>query len=204
MQLRIFIIRGCVDTSKFKPLVTKSSDAYTFLVAFIGRLTEEKGAGMLLDLCTIAVRKLPSVKFVILGDGHFKSKFSVLPNVAHIGQVNHDKLNDYLSCVNVVVSFQKTLGMGEVEALACGKPIIGSNVGEMPLLLSEGQVGLICEPRVSCYINAIRTLTTDDTLLKKLSTNSRLIAVDNFDIKSSSKKWNFVINRILSSSTQND
>jgi glycosyltransferase involved in cell wall biosynthesis len=118
--------------------------------------------------------------------------------------VDHDELCHAFSCVKVVVSFQKTLGMGEVEALACGKPIIGSSVGEMQRLLRDGEIGLVCEPNVPSYIEAIRTLSTNDVLLKRLSVNSRVKAVKSFNLKTCYEQWKFVISEVMGENTNHD
>jgi glycosyltransferase involved in cell wall biosynthesis len=194
---KIFVIRGMVDIEVFKPLEGELSKKDEFVVGFNGRLNKEKGADLLLDLCKTALDKLPQVHFIILGDGQFKDRLKVLPNVKHVGQVAHNELCSSLSPVKIVVTFQKTFGMGEVEALSCGKPLIASKVGEMPALIENEGIGLICEPNVSSYIEAIELLYKNELLIKKLSEGSRMYAIKRHDSSVICGQWKSMVNRIL-------
>lgn len=201
---RIFVIRGMVDINKFKPSQLEKPYCGEFLIAFNGRLNEEKGGSFLLSLCKAAIDELPDAQFVVLGDGSYKQRLSELPNIRHIGQVEHQKICELLSSVDVVVSFQKTFGMGEIEALACGKPIIASKVGEMPTLLRDGDIGIVCEPDVSSYIEAIKILIKNDKLLKKLSNNARERAIRSFDSKIASNQWKLIVDAVMCGSVKHD
>lgn len=197
---KIFVIRGVVDTESFKPLRIKSPESKEFLVGFNGRLTDEKGASFLLDLCTAALSALPQVRFVVLGDGPYKEKFAVLPNVRHVGQVAYSEICSRFSSVKAVITFQKTFGMGEVEALSCGKPLIASRVGEMSKLIVDGETGLLCDPNVDSYIQAIEMLLRDEALLVKLSENSRKEAIRSYSLDVGREKWQFAVRHVLENS----
>ncbi|MGB9831813.1 MAG: glycosyltransferase family 4 protein, partial [Fervidicoccus fontis] len=145
---KICIIRGGVDTNKFKPMEAEPYPEAEFVAGFIGRLTDEKGAPALLDFCKIALYKLPQVKIIILGDGPYRRDFEILPNVKYVGWVDHNILYKWMRFIDVVLSFQRTFGRGEIEALACGKPVIAYRIGEMPKLIKNGENGLLCQPRI--------------------------------------------------------
>lgn len=199
---KIHVIRGVVDTEKFKPLQVRPSESKEFLVGFNGRLTEEKGVSFLLDLCNAALSALPQVRFVVLGDGPYREKLEVLPNVKRVGQVAHNKVCSNLSPVKVVVTFQKTFGMGEVEALACGKPLIASRIGEMAKLIADRKTGLLCDPNVDSYVQSIAMLSEDESLLAKLSANSRQEAIRSYGLKACREKWQFAVRHVLENSEQ--
>ncbi|MCC6004734.1 MAG: glycosyltransferase [Thermofilum sp.] len=194
---KIFIIRSGVNTDIFKPIEFNTSSKTEFTVGFIGRLTEEKGAPILLELCKAIADKLPQVKFMIFGDGPYKKYFEALPNVKHLGWVAHNILPKYLSSTNVILSFQKTFGKGEIEALSCGKPIIAFKIGEMPQLIKDGETGLLCLPRIDCVIEAISKLMNDEGLLRKLSENARREAITHYSQKISEQQWKSIIERVL-------
>jgi len=194
---KIFVMRAMVDTEKFKPLRIEAEDEDEFTVGFIGRLVKEKGAHLLLELCKTALNELPQVRFIILGDGPFREALKVLPNVKFVKWVPQYEIPSKLSTVKVIVSFQKTFGKSEIEALSCGKPIIASRMGEMPALVKHGEVGLLCEPNVSSYIKTIRFLMENESLLKVLSEKSRMYAVKRFAQKTNYDRWRSLISRIL-------
>lgn len=194
---KIFILRGATHTDIFKPLKVKRHSTTELNVGFIGRLTDEKGTPLLLNLCKTAMVKLPQVKFIIFGDGPYKEEFRVLPNVKHVGEVAHSMLCRWLSVVDVVLSFQKSFGMGEIEALSCGRPIIASKIGEMPQLIKDQETGLLCQPEVDSFLKAISTLMNNRVLLKRLSENARCEAIKRYDWKIRREQWKLILNSIL-------
>ena len=196
-KTKIHIIRGGVDTSVFKPIELSISRQTEFTIGFIGRLTEEKGAPTLLELCKTMADMLTRTKFMIFGDGPYKKYFESLPNVRHVGWVAADRLPIYLSSVDVVLSFQKTFGMGEIEALSCGKPIIAYRIGEMPKLIKEEETGILCQPKIHFLITAIAKLMNDKAFLRRLSENARLEAINNYDWINIGQKWASVIKLLL-------
>jgi glycosyltransferase involved in cell wall biosynthesis len=194
---KIFIIRSGVDTDIFKPMKLNTPSKAEFTVGFIGRLTEEKGAPVLLELCKVITDKLPKVKFMIFGDGPYKKYLETLSNVKHIGWVDHNTLSKHLSFVNVVLSFQKTFGKGEMEALSCGKPIIAFKIGEMPMLIKDRKTGLLCPPYIDSLIEAISKLMNDEVLLGKLSENARHEAVTRYGPEIIGQQWKSIIEHLL-------
>ncbi|MEM3674482.1 MAG: glycosyltransferase [Candidatus Methanomethyliaceae archaeon] len=193
---KIFVIRAIVDTQKFRPLRVKTVNNEKFIVGFIGRLTEEKGAPLLLELCKKSLIRFPEVSFIILGNGPLKEYFQALPNVKYVGWVEHNEIPQKLHPVKVVVTFQGTFGVGELEALSCGKPIIASKIGEMTKLI-EKDIGLLCEQDINSYIETIGILLKDGKLLKKLSKKSRIYVLRNYSPEYVCNKWKIVINCLL-------
>ena len=196
---KIHVVRAGVYTSFFKPIELRISQQTEFTIGFIGRLTEEKGSPILLKLCKATLNKLPQVKFMIIGDGPYKKYFEHLPNVKHIGWVDHNTLPKWLSSVNAILSFQKTFGKGEIEALSCGKPIIAFKIGEMSILIKDKENGLLCTPCIDSLIEAISKLMNNESLLKKLSENARREAITRYDWKIIGRLWKNIIEYILRS-----
>ena len=196
---KIHIVRGGVDTSVFKPIELSISQQTEFTVGFIGRLTEEKGSPILLKLCKAALNKLPEVKFMIFGDGPYEKYFETLPNVRHIGWVDHNTLPKWLSSVDAILSFQKTFGIGEIEAFSCGKPIIAFKIGEMPILIKDKENGLLCTPCIDSLIEAISKLMNNESLLKRLSENARREAITRYDWKIVGRLWKNIVEYVLKS-----
>lgn len=200
-KCKIFIVRGATDTNKFKLLQLKNSikrkEDGSLIVGFIGRLTKEKGVALLLEMCRKTRIKLPNVKYIILGDGPYREEIKQLPNVIFVGQVEHDAIPVLLSSIDVVISFQKSFGLGEIEALSCGKPIIAGKIGEIPKLVKDGVTGLLCEPKVDSYIKTLSKIINEKELLKKLSENARLEAIKFYDWKIKCEEWKTIINQIF-------
>jgi len=73
-----------------------------------------------------------------------------------------------------------------IEALACGLPVVSTNVGGMPYLLEHGETGLLVNPGdAEAMAGAIQLLVTTPGLASRLTRNGRKL-VETFD-------WNVVI-----------
>ena len=83
------------------------------------------------------------------------------------------------SCdVLVLPSFSESFGLVLIEALACGKPVIGSNVGGITEIINDS-VGLLVNPnKVSSIARSIDKIINDDELRNALSMNARNRAKD--------------------------
>lgn len=194
---KIVIIRGGADTNAFKPSSHLSILPRRINVGFIGRLEDEKGALLLLEICKRAIVELPEARFFIFGDGTYRSNFEHLPNVEHVGNVTRSTLNQRLVQVQVVLFFQKDLGLAEYETMASGKAVIACNVGEVPKILQNHKNALLCKPNVNAYLQAISRVIHDHSLLNKLSTNARETTIRHFDWQVISLQWQSMIKNLL-------
>lgn len=79
-----------------------------------------------------------------------------------------------------------------LEAMACGKAIIATNVGGLPDLIIDGYNGLLIEPTPAALYNAIEKLVVDEQLRIALGTRS-LEVVKSFDKKIWSEKWEKIL-----------
>lgn len=64
-----------------------------------------------------------------------------------------------------------------VEARAFGLPVVATNVGGLPMLISNGENGLLVEnENVRQMVDAVKLLLNDSDLAQKLSANGRMLA----------------------------
>ena len=123
---------------------------------FLGRLNKIKG----LDTLAIAFKQIieesKNVILVIAGpdDGYLNSlknlvsSLKIDDNVLLVGPLyGDDKLSAYVDAdVYVLPSTYETFPVTILEAYACSKPVIASNVGSLNDLVLEGVTGLLVEP----------------------------------------------------------
>ena len=138
-----------------------------FLVGWVGRLSLEKGADILLE--GLAHADAPrGVRAAILGDGRElaslrqrATRLGVAARVSWQGRV--PQAERYLSAFDVLVLSSRTEGtpMILLEAMAAGVPIIATRVGGVPDLLSEGTALLIPAEAPSAVAAAIRSVCAD-------------------------------------------
>ncbi len=100
---------------------------------FVGRLEEDKGINYLIDAAE-------NIDVVIIGkDVGYKNKIKRKPNVHLLGQVSDKELmKAYTECSLVVMpSKYEAFGIVFIEAMAYGKPVIGSKVGPVPSVINK-------------------------------------------------------------------
>jgi glycosyltransferase involved in cell wall biosynthesis len=159
-------------------------------VLFIGRLSVLKGVQYLIEAFRNIKKEHSDLKLVIVGTGHFEN---YLRNLAHgiegvvfMGYVGSlaDKKLLYENCLAVVVpSLYEGLPMVVLEAMACGRAVIGSDVGGIPVLIKHGKNGFLAKPEDSTNIEKfIRTLAEDTNLRKKMGSLGRKLVEKEFTI----------------------
>ena len=131
------------------PVVEDSASDTRSGVAFVGRLSEEKGIHVLLDLAS----RFPGTEFHVAGDGPLSETVrervaASLPNVRLLGRIGRDEVCQLLSRVRFLVLPSICLEnnpMAGLEALSRGTPILGSNLGGIPELVEDGR-GWLFDP----------------------------------------------------------
>jgi teichuronic acid biosynthesis glycosyltransferase TuaC len=123
------------------------------LVLYVGHLTEEKGAFDLIRAFQVRALQLRDVQLVMLGDGAGTAACRALAQelgvtASFVGAQPHDTIPTWLAACDLLSlpSWNEGLPNVVVEALACGRPVVASNVGGIPELVSEG-LGILVPPR---------------------------------------------------------
>jgi glycosyltransferase involved in cell wall biosynthesis len=146
------------------------------IVLFVGNLIKRKNVDSLLEAKKIAHS---DYYLVIVGDGPLYKKLKKKTEEDNIRDViftgaRNDVENIIPSCDFLVLpSFSESFGLVLIEALACGKPVIGSDVGGITEIITE-DVGMFLNPnKVSSIAMAIDKLVNDEDLRILLSSNAR-------------------------------
>jgi len=163
------IVYDGIDTNKFCPkdtggIIRKELgiNPSDFLVALIGAIDRVKGQDTLIKAADIVVRKHPQAKFVIVGDIYAdsprKNKYR-LDVIQLIKDLNLEKqviLTGFRNDIDIFMneidllaqpSEREALGTSMVEAMACGKPVIGTNVDGVPEVVGDNEAGILLNPR---------------------------------------------------------
>lgn len=148
-----------------------------FIVVFCGRFNKRKGANRVSD----AIKKM--------SDGNIKSIFIgssigsgiVMPDCEGIlfkGTLNHNEMATYLNCADVFVlpSLAEGCSNSIVEAMACGLPIISSDLPFNYDILDENNAVLVDPNNVEQIADAINLLKNNEELRVKLAEGALAIA----------------------------
>jgi glycosyltransferase involved in cell wall biosynthesis len=124
----------------------QSSNEDDDYVLFLGRLVPEKGAETLLKA---HAKSNQAWKLVVAGTGPLYDvlKTQYNPSIL-VGYLAGDALKEIIRKASVVVvpsEWYENCPMSVLEAMAYGKPIVGSRIGGIPELVEEGETGLLYE-----------------------------------------------------------
>jgi glycosyltransferase involved in cell wall biosynthesis len=70
-----------------------------------------------------------------------------------------------------------------LEAMACGRPVIGTNVSGIRELITDGVTGMLCEPHPDSLRAAVRQVLSDEALGAKLGAAARAYVADRFALE---------------------
>jgi glycosyltransferase involved in cell wall biosynthesis len=151
-------------------------------ILFIGSLHEVKGLDYLLKAMVEIVKIDSDIKLFIAGRGQSEKIYKKMTidlklekNVEFLGFVDSSKIIELYKSVDVTVVpsiWSEQFGMVGPESLACGVPVIGSNVGGIPEWLKDGEYGFLVPPRdIKMLSEKILSLLTDKIKLKQFGKN---------------------------------
>lgn len=155
-------------------------------IGYVGRLVESKGLATLAK----ALEKLQDLAwhFHVIGTGDYRATFERLladagipERVSFHGFIPHLKTPEYLSAFDLLVvpsetqtSWKEQFGRVIVEAMACGTPVVGSDSGEIPVLIRASGGGLVFPERDAGALSAcIRSLIEQPELRRQMAENGK-------------------------------
>jgi glycosyltransferase involved in cell wall biosynthesis len=169
----------------------------TPLLGYLGRLVPEKGLATLLR----AVGLLGEVpwRLALVGAGPMEAELRALAaalgvagRVTFVGSVPHVRAPRLLSAFDALVlpsetqpNWKEQFGRVVLEAMACGTPVVGSDSGEIPVLIGDTGGGItFCERDPADLATALRRLVTDPDLRDRLATAGRAAIADRYTVAS--------------------
>jgi L-malate glycosyltransferase len=180
------------------------------LIGYVGRVVEAKGLRTLLK----ALGQLPRAgwKLAVVGTGPFDAEFTELiqssglaDQVLRLGFVAHEEAPRYLAAFDLLVlpsetqpNWKEQFGRVLIEALACGTPVIGSDSGEIPNLVSSSGGGIVFPERnAEAFAEALKRMILDPSLRQTCAEKGRQWALQNVSLPAVGAKMAEAIGRAL-------
>ena len=170
---RLHVMRNGVDLQRFAPVskaqarqyINETTDARILLS--VGNLVELKGHHIVIE----ATARLPEqTKLLIVGSGPERGQLERLARDLHVeervrfvGRIANDELKWWYGAADVLALCSSREGWPNVllEAMACGTPVIATDVGGIPEIVSEPLSGRLMKSRTpEAFIDAYRELFT--------------------------------------------
>ena len=176
-----------IDIDRFKPMNKGdarkiSGIASQFTILFVGRLIPIKGVTLLIDIA----KELKYAQFIFIGTGPLdillKKSSETIPNVNFLGQVRNIDMPAYYNSADILCFpslYEEGLGRVSMEAVACGLPVVASNVGGISETVNEN-ISLLVKPTHDNLKNSLINLYQDENRLKKMASFCREYALKNY------------------------
>jgi L-malate glycosyltransferase len=146
------------------------------IVGNIAALVPHKGQKHLVEAAALVVQKVPDARFVIAGEGELRESLERQIREHHLEK--HIFLTgfrpDVLSILKafdifVMSSVAEGLGTSLLDAMAAGKPIVGTLAGGIPEVVVEGETGFLVAPRdPHAMADALVRLLEDEGLRRRM------------------------------------
>ncbi len=158
-KLEPVVIPNAVDTSRFNPSVSGSDVRQKYGIAegdpltlFVGRLVPHKGIEYLLQAAQHVDARL-----LVAGSGDYAARLKMLASnlelgekVIFVGRVPSQQLPAYYAAADLLVlpsiSRLEAFGIAALEAMACGKPVVVSDVPGIREVIDDGVEGFLADP----------------------------------------------------------
>ena len=159
-QEKITVIPCGVNLNLFKPVDKEIARRelgldHQKVILFVGRMDPLKGLEQLLAAMTYMDGKKPPLLMIVGGDGYSRVQVEELKRLAEelnardrvkfVGPIAQSQLPLFYSAADVCVipSYYESFGMVALESLACGTPIVATNVGGMKNIIRNDEMGRI-------------------------------------------------------------
>ena len=220
---RVHVVRNGIDTTAFHPvdgtdvLERFGIDPARPVVAFVGRITWQKGVGHLVS----AAHRIDHDAQVVLCAGapdtpeiaeetsaRVARLASARPGVFWVQRMlEQPELRQILSRATVFVcpSVYEPLGIVNLEAMACGTAVVASDVGGIPEVVAHGRTGLLVpydasepEEYERALADAVNELLADPARAAAMGRAGRQRAVEEFSWATVAERTVEVYREILS------
>jgi glycosyltransferase involved in cell wall biosynthesis len=156
-------------------------------VGTVGNLTGVKAQGRLIEACAVVARKTP-LRLLIAGEGpeldKLKQTAAALDFTSHVEFLGRrtDVLSIYRQLdIFALSSLSEQMSLSVLEAMACGLPLVTTDVGDTRKMVSSENAPLIV-PAGQPYVDALASLAADTALRRRIGGANRT-AVHRFSLE---------------------
>lgn len=154
-------------------------------ILYVGKLSWYKGVEHLIKAMEILIKKIENVHLTIIGEGPQKDMLSSLANelglrdyITFMGSISNESLVEFYQMADILVlpstSRREAFGIVLLEAMACGKTVVVSDIPGPNSVVKDGKSGVLVPPRdPMCLANALLDLLLDDEKRERMGSYAR-------------------------------
>lgn len=193
---KLQVIYNGIDLEAIKNTIPKTraelnipEDA--FVVGMVGRLSKQKAPDIFVKAAKLIKDKIPNAYFLMVGDGELRDqieemihKFDLDSSFLITGWV--DNPTAYMKVMNIGCLLSRWEGFGLVlpEYMACGVPIVATNVDAILNIIKDGENGLlVAKDNYEACALAVQRIYSDAYLKDKISNIGKNIVNEKYYIE---------------------
>jgi glycosyltransferase involved in cell wall biosynthesis len=196
---RVEYIPNGIDINRFKPIdITDKKKELELenseILLFSGRIDREKGIHLIVEILPNLLKEFKNLQLIVTGKGPFLSELKQLIHekgvdnaVRLMGYVADEDMAWVLNLADIFVFPTlrvEGLPLNCIEVMACGKPVIASNTGGIPTLITHQENGiLIKRGNLDQLEENILNLLRNPKQRQLLGNNALKTVVENFSLE---------------------
>ena len=162
------------------------------VIGMVARLSQDKGHDYLIRAFHVLVKDFPGIRLLIVGDGRERASLETLVHDLGLDKQvvftgNLMQVAPALAAMDIFVlpaTWREGFGLSIIEAMACGKPVIVTNIWALNSLIKDHSTGLLIEPKSETeIIRALSSLLTDNRLCESLGSQGKKMVNSFFSIE---------------------
>lgn len=174
----------------------------------VSNLITTKGIDINLKAFSQLVSKYPDLKYIIVGYGpkmahelkKLADKLGVADRTVFTGWQHHNQVFEHMACADIfsLPSWTEAFGVVYVEAMACGKPVIGCEGEGIEDFVEHGKTGMLVKPRdVDSLLSALDFLLSHPEEARAMGDRARKFVLENFTWDKNAEKTIMVYEEVL-------
>lgn len=190
----VTVIPFGVDIKKYSPReIKRPYTDKTIVIGVIKPIEKIYAVDIIIKAFSLLVKRCPDcdLKLMIVGIGSEKSNLeklckaeNIVAHVNFIGRVNFSIISDYFNMIDVLVNIStyESFGVSVIEAMACEKPVVVTNVGGLKEIVEENINGFLVPVNdIEKTAIAIEKLVRNKEMRKEFGINGRQKVIERYN-----------------------
>lgn len=170
---KILVVYNAIELSKKKAKIFSQNER---VLGTVGTLNYQKGIQHLIAAMPKIIKEFPQTKLVIVGEGVYKDRLEQLVRkmklsraITFTGFVKDVEDEMLKFDLYIQPSISESFGLAIVQAMGLGLPVVATNTGGIPEVVTAGKSGILVETGKSeALAEAIIALLRDEVKAKKM------------------------------------
>jgi glycosyltransferase involved in cell wall biosynthesis len=194
------VVRNGIDTETWSPGVGRLPrrlriPAGAPVVSITGALRATKGHALAIAAWHSVLSRVPEARLLIVGDGPEKvalrqqvQRAGLHDRVLFVGRIDDEQQTADIvraSDITLLPSYGEALPMALIEASACARPVVATDVGGVREVVSDGVSGTLIRPgQIAAIADAVIDLLQDPERRARMGETGRILVEERFNMYS--------------------